>query len=318
MSVRDITLQAGSLRLAARVWGEEGGQRVLALHGWLDNAASFVPLAAELDGIQLVALELAGHGHSAHRPPGSAYHFVDNIPDVLAAADALGWERFTLLGHSLGAGVASFTAAAAPGRIEQLLLIEGLGPLSGVPADEAHRLQRYLRQHVSQGKRRRRRYPSLEAAAAQRAAKGGLSSAAARLLAGRGTEVQGGEEVSWRHDPRLIFTSPHYYTEEQVLAVLQAVEVPTVLVMAEEGLLQRRPTTAGRCAALANLKVVHLPGGHHLHMENPAAVAAALGAFLDADEQGSWDDTDRADHTRGGGGGSGVGHQSTQGKVSRN
>lgn len=284
MQGKEITLQAGPLRLAARVWGEEGARPVLALHGWLDNAASFEPLAGALAGVQLVALDLAGHGLSEHRPAGSAYHFVDNIPDVLAAADALGWERFTLLGHSLGAAVASFTAAAAGARIAQLLLIEGLGPLSGEPAEEPERLRRYLRQHASQGKRRRRRYPSLEAAASQRAGNGDLSLAAARHLARRGTEELEGGGCCWRHDPRLTFTSPHYYTEEQVLAVLQAIEVPAGLVMAEQGLLQQRPTTAARCASIADLKVAQLPGGHHLHMEQPDSVAAALAGFLESGE----------------------------------
>ncbi len=82
----------------------------------------------------------------------AALPLIDNVPDVLAAADALGWERFSLLGHSLGAAVASFTAAAAKSRIEQMLLIEGLGPLSGDARDEPERLRRYLRQHASQEK----------------------------------------------------------------------------------------------------------------------------------------------------------------------
>lgn len=279
---REITLQAGPLSVAARVWGEEGARPVLALHGWLDNAASFDVLAGALGDVQMVALDLAGHGLSEYRPAGSAYHFIDNVPDVLAAADALGWERFSLLGHSLGAAVASFTAAAAKSRIEQLLLIEGLGPLSGDARDEPERLRRYLRQHASQGKKRRRLYPSMEAAAAQRARNGDISQDAALLLTRRGTvEVENGD-VYWRHDPRLTFTSPHYYTEEQVLAVLKAIETPSLLVMAEQGLLMQRPTTAARCAAVQGLELVCLPGGHHLHMESPSAVAAALSRFLDS------------------------------------
>ena len=284
MQAREITLQAGPLRLAARVWGEEGARPLLALHGWLDNAASFDALAGALNGVQLVALDLAGHGLSEHRPAGSAYHFVDNVLDVLAAADALGWERFTLLGHSLGAAVASFTAAAAGGRIEQLLLIEGLGPLTGDPVEEPERLHRYLRQHASLGIKRSRLYPSLEAAAAQRANNTDLTQEAALCLARRGTQKGDENGFYWRHDPRLTFTSPHYYTEEQVLAMLKAIDVPAGLVMAEEGLLQQRRTTAGRCTAIAQLKVVRLPGGHHLHMENPAPVAAALSELMDSRE----------------------------------
>lgn len=279
MTPREVTLQAGPLRLAARVWGEEGARPVLALHGWLDNAASFDALGEQLEGVQLVALELAGHGQSQHRPAGGAYHFVDNIPDVLAAADALGWERFTLLGHSMGAAVASFTAAAMPERIDRLLLIEGLGPLSGQPQREQERLRRYLSQYASQGKRRARRYPSLEEAAARRASNGDIALELALQLTRRGTEaVEGG--VHWRHDPRLTFTSPHYYTEEQVLAVLGTITVPVGLLIAEQGLLSS--TMVARCAVLPELEVARLPGGHHLHMEDPTAVARVLADFMHA------------------------------------
>ncbi len=276
---RDTFLQVGPLRLAARVWGDAGERPVLAIHGWLDNAASFDALGANMKGFQLVALELAGHGHSQHRPSGSAYHFVDNIPDVLAAADALGWERFTLLGHSMGAAVACVTAAAMPERIEQLLLVEGLGPISGNPRSEPERLQRYLRQHRSQGKRRNRCYSSLEEAAVRRASNGDLSLELALHLTERGTEAVT-RGFRWRHDPRLTFTSPHYYTEEQVLALLGTVKVPAGLVLAEQGLLLSRSTTTARCASVQGLEVVRLPGGHHLHMEDAEAVAKALCGFM--------------------------------------
>ena len=89
------------------------GPRVLALHGWLDNAASFVPLAAHLRGIDLVAIDQPGHGQSAHLPPGTDYSFVGALNAVLDVADALGWDRFALLGHSMGAGIGSMLAAAS-------------------------------------------------------------------------------------------------------------------------------------------------------------------------------------------------------------
>ena len=75
MSIRleETTLDIPLGRLHALRGGRAGAPKVLALHGWLDNAASFVPLAAHLDDIELIALDLPGHGRSAHLPPGGHY-----------------------------------------------------------------------------------------------------------------------------------------------------------------------------------------------------------------------------------------------------
>lgn len=79
-----------------------------------------MPLSAHLHAqeLDLVLLDLPGHGHSTWLPVGAEYTLSSAISILLQIADALGWERFTLLGHSLGGGVASLLAAAAPERVE--------------------------------------------------------------------------------------------------------------------------------------------------------------------------------------------------------
>ena len=118
---------------------------MLALHGWLDNAASFLPMAPFLGTLELVAIDLPGHGRSAHLPAGADYSFPGAIASVLDVADALGWERFALLGHSMGAGIASVVAAACPERIEKLVAVEALGAL----ADAAERTVQRMREAVA-------------------------------------------------------------------------------------------------------------------------------------------------------------------------
>ncbi len=114
--MKEIAVDAAGLSLVACVHGEDDAPPLLALHGWLDNAASFAPLATHLHGHRLIALELPGHGRSAHLPAGAFVHYgmADYVAAVLAAADALELDTFDLLGHSLGAGIASLVAAAAP------------------------------------------------------------------------------------------------------------------------------------------------------------------------------------------------------------
>src|SRR5690606_28472850 len=103
--------------------------RLLAAHGWLDNAGSFDLLAPRLAGCRLVAVDAAGHGRSGFRAPDASYALWHDVADLAGVADALGWETFSLVGHSRGAGTAMLLAGTFPERIERLVLIEGGVPL---------------------------------------------------------------------------------------------------------------------------------------------------------------------------------------------
>jgi pimeloyl-ACP methyl ester carboxylesterase len=260
--------------LAARRWHAGAPAKVLALHGWLDNAASFDRLAPWLRGLELVALDLPGHGQSDGRSAGSFYHFIDWIADVVEAARALGWARFALLAHSMGAGIAPLVAAALPEAVERLVCIEGLGPLS-TPAEEAPaQLRRSLAHQVGESPPV---HPDFEAAV-QRLQKRGLTRAGAECLARRGTRAVPGGLV-FAHDPRTRWPSRLRMTEEQVQAFLGEVRCPVLLVTASDGLPY--PWEA-RAARVANLRHLTSTGGHHLHLDHPENVAEEIRAFLTA------------------------------------
>jgi len=262
-----------SLGTFAGLRWRQGEMRVLALHGWLDNAHSFLPLASTLDGLDLVALDFPGHGLSAARPAGVRYHFDDYVFDVLETLDALGWDRACLLGHSLGGAVASITAAAAPERIDALALIEGLGPLSSPVGNAADNWRKAV---TRSAERPRRVHADREAAATARAANSDLGLEAARLLAERGTvEVEGG--VSWQHDQRLTWPSAHRYTEPQVLELLSAIQCPVLSIHAEpRGSVVPESLARRRFAALPQRQGLGLAGGHHLHMHHPDRIGPAI------------------------------------------
>ncbi|HAO33342.1 MAG TPA: alpha/beta hydrolase [Candidatus Competibacter sp.] len=282
----ELALQTPYLRLAARAWGPPDGIPVLALHGWLDNAASFDALAPLLPDARLVALDLTGHGHSEHRPPGIHYHFVDFIPDVIAAADALGWRRFALLGHSLGGGIASFVAALLPERVARVAMIEGLGPPTSNPDDGPANLRKTIDQMDALPRKRPPLYPSLEAAIQTRCEAGGLSWTAASILVERGIQPLGDAGYGWRTDPRLRFVSPLYLTEPQILAYMERIEIPALLICGAEGYLVKRAYMRERYARIADLSVRVLAGGHHPHLEDPEPCARLLGPFFAADRAG--------------------------------
>ncbi|WP_045726548.1 alpha/beta hydrolase [Xanthomonas sp. GPE 39] len=280
MSPRAFTCPSRVGMLAGLRSGDPQGPKVLALHGWLDNAASFVPLSAHLPQLDLVMLDMPGHGYSAALPEGSEYLLFSSLHPVLDAADALGWERFVLIGHSMGAAIASLLAAAMPQRIEKLVAIEMLGGLSESEADAVQR----LRDSVTTGRQVNatplRVFPDLATPVRARMWVNQLSEPAARLLVERGLrEVDGG--YVWRSDRRLTQSTPIRQTESQVLALLTGIDCPTLVIFADPAqAMLPEPMRLQRAAQLRDGRVHTLPGTHHLHMEQPAAIAALLHAFL--------------------------------------
>ena len=282
MQARELTIATPHLRLAAKAWGDPAQPPLLAVHGWLDNAASFDALAPRIaKQFHVVALDLPGHGRSQHRPPGVRYHFVDYIDDVLAAAECLGWKTFSLLGHSLGGGIASFVAAAFPERVQNLFLIEVAGAVSAAVDKSLVQLQKGITQFRDNAGKPLRVFADIDVAVAARSKAGDLSDAAARALVLRGIrEVEGG--WSWCSDPRLMPASPQRFTEDQVLAILSGVQAPTLFVLAEPMAMQiPESLMLARAAQMPNATLVRLPGNHHLHLEDAQAVAKVIADFLD-------------------------------------
>lgn len=277
---RELILRVHGRDIAAQAWGRGGGTRVLALHGWLDNAASFSRLAPLLPDVELIAIDFPGHGRSQHLPDGCWYHYIDSVDEVLSVLDALGWTRATLLAHSMGAASASLAAATRPDRIEALWLIEALGPLSTEPENVLALLRRAHAQRTERGSRGLRTFATLaDAVAARQQGVSGLTSAAAMTLIERGTRaLPGGWQ--WSSDPRLTLASPQRSTQAQVVASLRGIECPTLLILAEPAATFLPPAMIlERASAVADITVLHLPGSHHLHLEDPEPVAAAIAAF---------------------------------------
>lgn len=261
------------IALSAQIWGDEALPPLLALHGWLDNAGSFSRLAPLLASrFQVIALDLPGHGHADHLAPGTSYHYLDYVRVVLAAADTLQLDRYTLLGHSLGAGIAALTAAAAPERIERLLLIEGLGPLGD---DGSHTLQRFrdaLTPRDDNGKPLRV-FRDIAQAISARSMVSGLPAELARPIVERGL-IETDRGWRWRSDPQLTRPSAIRLAESQIHALLRGINAPTSLLLAQPATsyLPSAPMQA-RAACMPDIRVGHLDGGHHLHLEHPTEVA---------------------------------------------
>jgi pimeloyl-ACP methyl ester carboxylesterase len=275
----DIRLDTRQGRLAALAWRRDGAPRVLCLHGWLDNAASFLPLAPRLGRCDLVALDLPGHGHSEHRHPTARYHFIDYLFNLDAALDTLGWTACHLVGHSLGAAIAAVFAAAAPERVLSLTLLDGLGPMTGDPAKSGERLRRSLAR-FRQAPSAARRYGSIDEMVQARREVSDLSEAAARLICQRSAREEDGR-FRWRSDPALNWVTPVLLTEEQVLDMLRHIEAPTLTFQATPESTWFSPERiAARKQAIAHGRHVQVEGHHHFHMDDPEVIADTIQGFI--------------------------------------
>lgn len=282
----DVAAQIMSLStpgspLSARVWGPEDGVPVLAIHGWLDNACSFDALAPRLGGFRIVALDLPGHGKSAHHAEGHLYAFVDFVADVFWAVEALGWSRFAVLGHSLGAAVGSVFAGTFPERVSHLMLLDAIGPATEEPEGAPERLAKSL---IDQ--QRRRRVGSVAPVVRRREQLIGLAQAAremrpesvALLLEGGIRDADSG--FTWSTDPMLRLGSRMRLTEGQVLGFLRRITCPTLLIRAEGGIPIDPSMLATRIAAVPKLETRTVEGRHHVHLDAPERVAPLLLAFV--------------------------------------
>ncbi|MEV6348353.1 alpha/beta fold hydrolase [Actinoplanes sp. NPDC051851] len=118
-----------TVTLAHRTAGDPAHPPLVLLHGLGDDGAEWEPLLPELARAHHVhALDLRGHGDSPH--PGD-YSFELMRDDVLAHLDTAGIATCVLLGHSMGAVVATLVAQAAPHRVTRLVLEDAVAPRPG-------------------------------------------------------------------------------------------------------------------------------------------------------------------------------------------
>ncbi len=274
-----IELNISGLSIACKSWGSPTNPPIIALHGWLDNANSFDPIAYYLQNdYYLIAVDLPGHGHSSHLPEGSNYHFIDGLFIIVEIINALKLEKVHLLGHSLGACLSSIVAGIAPERFLSLSLIEGLGPFTH-PAETAWTQLSQYRNYLTQEKiKKPKGYSQFDRATLARALKGYVSLEIAKILCERGLIKKRGL-FYWRHDRRLLAPSPLQMTEEQVLSCLRKINVKTYLFWASEGFSFNYELIQKRIKAVQNLQLERMEGGHHIHMEKPEAIATLLANF---------------------------------------
>jgi pimeloyl-ACP methyl ester carboxylesterase len=129
----------GGLTFQVRVAGPASGEAVLLLHGFPEGSYEwrFQMRALTAAGYRVIAPDQRGYSPEARPPATSDYALANLLTDALGLVDALGVNRFHVVGHDWGAAVAWGLALVAPQRVITLtsVSIPAPGALSRVLAD---------------------------------------------------------------------------------------------------------------------------------------------------------------------------------------
>ncbi len=112
-----------------------GAHRVLAVHGWFGSARGWGSLPGFLDTGSYTYAFMDLRGYGSRQEVSGEYSMAEVAADALALADELGWDRFSLVGHSLGGKVIQQVLVQAPGRVRRLVGVTPV-PATEVPFDE--------------------------------------------------------------------------------------------------------------------------------------------------------------------------------------
>jgi 3-oxoadipate enol-lactonase len=240
------------------------GTPVVLLHGLTGNAAYWLRVVPLLEGLRVIALDFRGHGLSRHR---DSYRYADYEHDLLSVIDALGLERVTVAGHSLG-GYVALLAATRSDRIEAVLAADVKSDWTEADARLAER-SRDASQRVESSReilidRLARTLPST------------LTVHELETIALRSIEPVA--EAGWRFrwDRRVLATEP-----VDPFAFLSGVRCNVRVMSGSESDVMPPDAAAKFAAAVPRAQHEVLDGvGHHVELEAPERVAARLRELL--------------------------------------
>lgn len=280
-------LRVRGVRLHVRVLGSLVAPRVFILHGWLDASASFVPFAQALreqagGNLCVIIPDQRGFGYS--QPAPQDYWFPDYVADLAAiAAHWGGMEAFSIVGHSMGAQVASLYAGLQPQRVRRLVVMDGLGvpdmPVADAPRRYADWLQALSKPPINGD------FPDFVALAARiQRHHPRLDDEQAGLLARSWGVRDASGRVRLLADARHRMDGPLLYRSGEAETIWRQVTAPTLILLAGESPLRTWIGAAElerRQACFAQRQVVTLAGvGHMMHIETPQRSADAVTNFL--------------------------------------
>lgn len=292
----EIKIEMPYGHLSGKWYGNQNEQPVLALHGWMDNAGSFdrlIPLIPK--NIPVLSIDLPGHGHSSHLPPGAYYHiFWDYAPVIRRIVKHFGWQNVKLLGHSMGAAACFMYAAMYPKEVCKIIMIDSAGPvvtcqkkfsaMIGSFVDKIHALEtmtpakqpRFTQDEVIS--------MMMDESVIDRQIDCQIDRETAKVLLKRGLKEMPDKKYTFTYDLRLRTSVLGLSTIEQVLDYAERIECHVLNIRPVPGMTfeiaDAYPKVMNVLRKKANLEYHEVPGLHHIHIQTPERIANIITAFL--------------------------------------
>ncbi|MEZ9625944.1 alpha/beta fold hydrolase [Aliivibrio fischeri] len=278
---RSLPLYHGEIALL-EVKPEQVDQTILFLHGWQDNAATFLTTmesyAKTNPTHHLIAFDWFGHGLSSHKGGDNFYHFFDYIDDLHQVILHLNQQSVILVGHSLGGLIASAYCAAFPEKVSALMMIEALGPLSEDEDQITDRLRQGILSRQRYRNKPQRTLKDAQSALELRAKVNQLPQSLIEPMVLRSLRVES-EYVQWTTDAKVKCDSLYRMSETHALALLDKIECPVFAVVGLNGYGHLKQKEH-RYKFIADFTCYHIKGGHHCHLENPNLISEHLTTLI--------------------------------------
>jgi len=239
----------------------------LLIHGGRDHARNWDRVAdAFLDRFSVYAPDLRGHGDSDWSI-GGQYSMPEFVLDIEALADEIDRDPITIIGHSMGGGIALQYAGICSNRVGKIVSIEGLGPRLMMQRSPAHfRMRKWVADLRQLEERTPRRYASIDAAVARMEQENQhLSPEMARHLTIHGAKQNEDGTYSWKFDNYVRAHSPYQFNTEDAREIWNQIRSPVLLIRGT-GSWQSDHEEDGRASAFHNYRSVIIDdAGHWVH-----------------------------------------------------
>nr|AFU81769.1 styrene syntase [Styrene synthase expression construct pBbA2c-ss1] len=275
-------LEFGGNQICLCSWGSPEHPVVLCIHGILEQGLAWqevaLPLAAQ--GYRVVAPDLFGHGRSSHLEMVTSYSSLTFLAQIDRVIQELPDQPLLLVGHSMGAMLATAIASVRPKKIKELILVELPLPAEESKKESAVNQLTTCLDYLSSTPQHPI-FPDVATAASRlRQAIPSLSEEFSYILAQRITQPnQGGVRWSWDAIIRtrsILGLNNLPGGRSQYLEMLKSIQVPTTLVYGDSSKLNRPEDLQQQKMTMTQAKRVFLSGGHNLHIDAAAALASLI------------------------------------------